>query len=179
MDANTQTTLDAVHTGIVSAIQAQFPDLHVEAYRLDRKLFPTPACLIELTEFEAYDMDPGSEQFAANALFEARLIIGFRQGVKNPKLEIRKLAAAFCAFARSNRWGCPIGPAEVVGAYPDDFDPELDQYECWRVEWRQVIHLGESVWAGWNDGEPPSQVLVGTAPEVGPGHEGDYSELAP
>ena len=177
-NANTVTTLDAVHAGIVAAIKAQFPSLQtVEAYRLDRKTLPAPACLIELTEMDAADLDPGTEQQAVMARFEAKLVIGFRQGMKNPKLEIRKLAAAFAAFVRLQRWGCPVGPAELIGAYPDDFDPELDQFECWRVEWRQIIHLGESVWADWNDGTPPGQVLVGYAPAIGAGNEGEYTEL--
>jgi hypothetical protein len=176
--ANTVTTLDAVHAGIVSTLQAQFPALHVEAYRLDRKVLTVPACLIELSEMDAApDVDPGTEQLAVMTRFEAKLVIGFRQGTNNPKLEIRKLAAAVAAFVRLQRWGCPIGPAEVIGAYPDDFDPELDQFECWRVEWRQIIHLGESVWADWNAGDPPGQVLVGYAPAIGADHEGDYTEL--
>lgn len=173
-NANTVTTLDAVHAGIVSALQAQFPALHVEAYRLDRKTLPVPACLIELTELEAGDMDPGTEQQAVSARFEAKLVIGFRQGLNNPKLEIRKLAAAVTAFVRLQRWGCPIGPAEVIGAYPDDFDPELDQFECWRVEWQQVIHLGETV---WTDGTAPDRVFVGFTPNTGPENQGDYVEL--
>lgn len=172
-NANTVTTLDAVHAGIVAAIAAQFPDLAtVEAYRLDRKNLPVPACLIELTEMDAApDDDPGTEQQAVNARFEARLVIGFRQGAKNPRLEIRKLAAAVAAFVRLRRWGCPIGPAEVLGAYPDDFDPELDQYECWRVEWRQLIHLGDTVWT--DDGTVPTPVFS-WSPEIGIQHEPDY-----
>jgi hypothetical protein len=157
-NANTVTTLDAVHTGIVEAIRAQFPDLTtVEAYRLDRTSLPLPACLIEMTEMEATDgIDPGTEQLAVTARFEARLVLGFRQGAnKNAKLEIRKLAAAVAAFARLQRWGCPIGAADVIGAYPDDFDPELEQYECWRVEWTNRIHLGESIW-NWPDEATPT-----------------------
>lgn len=176
-NADTMTTLDAVHDGIVAAIKAQFPDLKtVEAYRLERRNLPTPACLIELTEMDASDMDPGTEQMAVDARFEAKLVIGFRQGCKNPKLEIRKLAAAVTAFVRLQRWGCPIGPAEVIGAYPDDFDPELDQFECWRVEWRQVIHLGESVWKDWNEGEVPTPAYS-WAPDIGVGNEDKYTEL--
>lgn len=177
-NANTVTTLDAVHEGIVAAIKAQFPDLRtVEAYRLDRNNLPVPACLIEMTEMDPAELDPGTEQQAVNARFEAKLVIGFRQGLKNPKLEIRKLAAAIAAFIRLQRWGCPIGPAEFIGAYPDDFDPELDQFEVWRVEWRQIIHLGDSVWNDWNAGEPPSQLLVGFAPDVGTGNEAEYTQI--
>lgn len=176
-NANTVVTLDAVHDGIVAAIRAQFPTLKtVEAYRLDRKNLPVPACLVEITEMDAApEVDPGTEQLAVNVRFEARLVIGFRQGGKNPKLEVRKLAASFAAFARLNRWGCPIGPAEVIGCYQDDFDPELDQFECWRVEWQQVIHLGDTVWT--DDGVLPTEVLIGYSPEIGAGNEDDYTSL--
>lgn len=178
-NANTVTTLDAVHTGIVSTIQANFPDLRlVEAYRLDRRTLPTPCCLVELTEMETFtDPDPGTGQLAVLARFEAKFVIGFRQGLKNPKLEVRKLAAAFAAFAKFQRWGCPIGPAEITGIYGDDFDPELDQFECWRVEWQQIIHLGDSVWNG--EGVTPTEVYLGFAPEIGVPHVNDYVKVYP
>lgn len=177
-NANTVTTLEAVHAGIVSAIAAQFPALQtVEAYRLDRKSLPVPACLIELTEMDAVnDEDPGTEQQAVMARFEARLVIGFRQGAKNPRMEIRKLAAAVGAFVRLQRWGCPIGPAELIGIYQDDFDPELDQYEVWRVEWQQVIHLGETVWT--DEGETPTMILASFSPAVGVEREAEYQPIA-
>lgn len=168
------TTLDAVHDGILGVIRAQFPDLKtVEAYRLDRRSVQAPACLLEMTELEVDDtIDPGTGQLAVMARFEARFVIGFRQGGRNPALEVRKLAAAFAAFARLQRWGCPIGPAEVLGCWPDEFDPDQEQFECWRVEWQQVIHLGESVWR--DDGTPPAEVLVAVAPEIGRQHEAQY-----
>lgn len=177
MDRDTTVTLDQVHDGIKAALQAQFPDLHVEAYREDRTGLPVPACLFELTEMEgAPDHDPGTEQLAVTATFEALLVMKFRQPGKNARLEVRKLAAALAAFARLQRWGCPIGPAEVVGAFPDDFNPELDQYECWRVEWRQVLHLGDTVWN--NDGVAPSEVYLGITPKIGPDHKDDYFLIA-
>lgn len=176
-NANTVTTLDAVHDGIVATLQAQFPDVHVEAYRLDRKNLPLPSCLIELTEMDLADLDPGTDQLAVAARFEAKLVIGFRQGIKNPKREIRKLAAAVAAFVRLQRWGCPIGPANVIGAYPDDFEPELDQYEVWRVEWQQIIHLGDTIWT--DTGTTPTQVLAGVSPAIGPANVSAYTPVTP
>nr|DAR96802.1 MAG TPA: tail completion protein [Caudoviricetes sp.] len=175
-NATTEVTLDALHEAITGAIRAQFPDLAtVEAYRQDRKNLPVPACLVELSEMEAgNDLDLGTEQLAVMARFEARLVIGFRQGGRNPGLEIRKLAAAVAAFVHQQRWGLPVGPADVLGAWPDDFDPNLEQYECWRIEWQQVIHLGESVWH--DEGVTPEPVLS-WAPEIGAGHEADYEPV--
>jgi len=174
-NANTAVTLDQVHAGIINRTKAKFPTLAtVESYRLDRKNLTVPACLIELTEMTCpVDPDPGTEQLAVMARFEAMFIMSFKQGTANPKLEIRKLAAAFAAFARLQRWGCPIGPANVLGAYPDDFNPELDQFEVWRVEWEQIIHLGESIWEAPPDWIP-TEVYLGFAPNIGPAHIDDY-----
>lgn len=175
-NANTEVTLEQVHDAIVASIRAQFPGLKtVEAYRLDRKNLPVPACLIELTEMEiTHDaFDPGTEQLAVTARFEARLLIGFK--TPRAKLSIRQLAAALAHFARTNRWGVPVGPGQVIGAYPDDFDPELDQYECWRVEWTNVVHIGAPTWE--DAGTTPTSALYSWAPNIGPGHESHYRPL--
>lgn len=175
-NADTRVTLDALHNAIGQAIANKFPTLAtVEAYRLDRKALPLPACLFELVEFETSDdaMDPGTEQLAVTVRFEARFLIGFK--TPQAKLQVRKLAASFAAFARLNRWGVRVGPAQVIGAYPDDFDPELDQFECWRVEWTQVVHLGDPII--WDEGETPSNPVYSWTPNVGTGNEPYYRPL--
>lgn len=148
MNANTEINLDDVHQAILDKIAEQFPDLVTVAdYWDDRKRLPVPACLVELTDMEgAPEDDPGTEQLAVLSRWEARIIIGFR--TSSAKREIRKLAAALGAFIHQQRWGQPIGPAEVTAITPDEFSPELDQYEVWRVEWQQVLNLGLSVWDG-------------------------------
>lgn len=174
MNANTEIDLDELHDAIVAAIAAAFPQFQtVEAYReeTDRQTLPAPACLIELTELEAApEVDPGTGQLAMLARFEARVVIGFR--TLAAKRAIRKLAGALAAFIRLQRWGLPVAPAEVTGAYVDNFSPELDQYEVWRVEWEQVIHFGTAV--KWDEGLTPTQVLVSWVPRVGIPYEGDY-----
>jgi hypothetical protein len=175
MNAVTEISLDALHQAIIDAVAGQFPDLAtVEDYREDRKSLPLPAVLIELVDLEAApDEDPGTGQLAMTARFEARVIIGFRTA--SAEREIRKLAAALGAFARLNRWGMPVGPAEVLTIGPDDFSPELDQYVVWRVDWAQVVHLGASVWV--NDGTIPNDVLYSVVPEIGPGNEDAYRNV--
>ena len=173
MNANTEVDLGVLHDAIVADIKAQFPQLvTVEFYREDRKELPKPACLLELTELEALpDDDPGTEQLAVMAKFEAELVIGFR--TPKAKQSIRLLAAALAAWLRKRRWTnysgttpkLPTGPADVIGAYQDDFsvmghqrDQALEQFEIWRVEWQQIVHLGKTVWT--DEGETPSDVFV-------------------
>lgn len=181
-DAVTEISLDTLHTAIAADIAEAFPALKtVEFYREenDRKSLPLPACLLELTEFEeANDLDPGTDQQAVDARFEARIIVGFRTA--NAKREVRKLAAALAAWLRNRRWAdpancsrkLPTGAARFLGAMPDEFDPRLDQYEVWRVEWAQVLHLGDTVWKG--DGVQPSEIYVGYSPEIGPENLAKY-----
>lgn len=177
MDANAFLDLDALHDAITSDIKAQFPDLQtVEFYRTEeRKGMTLPGVILELTEFEGEpDMDPGTDQLAVCARFDAEIIFGFRS--PNVKREIRKFAAAFAAWLRLRRWtGISTDAAKVIGCYRDEFNPELDQYEVWRVEWTQVMYLGTNTWT--NDGTIPTTVLAGYSPDIGAGHAPDYTEV--
>lgn len=171
-NANTEITIEGVHTAILDAIRENFPSLvTVDAYLLDRQNLPAPACLLELSELEATAdaADPGTEQLAVTARFSALLAIGFRQGRASPKLEIRKLAASMLAFLRLQRFGLPIGPAQIAGAYPDSFDPDLDQYECWRIDWSHVLHLGSSIWTDDESAVVPSPSIRGGPEGTDPG----------
>lgn len=175
----TAVTLDQLHQAILDGIRAQFPDLKtVEDYPEDRSVLKPPqlpACLVEMTELEASpEDDPGTEQLAAYAGFEARFIIGFR--TVKAKRSIRQLAAQFMLGLRGQRWGLPVGAAIPVRAYEDPFIPDLDQFEVWTVEWRQLIHLGVSTWT--DEGATPGQPMVGYAPDIGPPHVDDYEPLA-
>jgi len=189
-NANTDIDLAVLHAGIEKAIQAQFPSLKlVEFYREEDDRTPPrpdelPACLLEMSEMEPTpDVDPGTEQLAVNARFEARVIIGFREA--RAKLEVRKLAAALAVFVRLKRWPhptepgktIPTGPAEVTSIMPDDFNPELDRFEVWRVEWVQPLHLGNTIWK--DEGVTPGAPLYSWRPQIGHGHEGDYKDVVP
>jgi hypothetical protein len=179
-DPNAFLDLDALHAAIVSDIKAQFPTLAtVEFYRTEaRRSVPCPAVLLDLCEFEAEpDDDPGTEQLAVSARFEAEIVFGFKTA--NVKQEIRKFAAAFAAWLRLRRWtGIVTDAAKVIGAYPDDFKPELDEYVVWRVEWSQVLYLGTNTWTDTSDLiSLNTQVMVGTDPNIGPNHVADYVQI--
>lgn len=167
--------LDALHAAVVGRLAAQFPAMQtVEAYPDERRQLRAPAILVELEDFEgAPDDNPGTEQLPVMARFSARIVIGFRTA--NAKREIRKLAAAVGVFVHRNRWGQPVGPAEVLTITPDDFAPELDQFEVWRVEWQQPLALGVGVWN--NDGSIPTEVLFSVVPDIGPDNVDDYEAI--
>ncbi len=176
-DMITNVTLDDLHTAIETQIGAQFPDLKtVEFYRDDRRQPTVPACLLELVDFEP---DEGgetfTEQLALVATFDARIVMGFR--TPDAHREVRRASAALAGFINQQRWGQGggVGPAEIMTVAPDEFSPELDRYEVWRVTWRQTVHIGDTVWT--NDGTIPETVLVSWSPEIGPDNEEDYTEV--
>jgi hypothetical protein len=175
-DRNTEIDINVLHQAIVDAIAAEFPDLEtVEDHTEARQQLRLPAVLIELTALEpAPDIDPGTEQLAVLARYDAHVIIGFK--TPQAKREIRRLTSALAAFIHGKRWGQPVAPAEIVDIVPDDFNPALDRYECWLISWQQAVHLGASVWN--NDGTLPVVVLASIAPEIGLPHEYEYQVVA-
>jgi len=181
-NAETEIDLDQLQQAILNKIATQFPDLQtVEDFSQARDKFTAPACFVELTQLDAGDADPGTEQLQVSARFEAHLIISFRK--LQAKRAIRKLAGAFSVFLRNQRWGLPVGPAQFVAAAPDEIAAtgrnadHLDQYEVWTIEWEQEVHLGQSVWKG--DDTLISEIYVGYSPEIGPEHESDYQQILP
>jgi hypothetical protein len=192
MNANTNIDLVTLHNAIVADISAAFPALAtVEFYREDRKNLPKPACLLEIAEFDnVEDEDPGTEQLAVMMRFEAQLVITFKTA--NAKRSACVLAAALAAWLRKRRWTnpadpskkLPTGEARVVGAYRDDFttmgaqrDTALEQFEIWRVEWEQIVHLGNTAWI--DEGETPSEPYYSFVPGVGPENIDKYQSLLP
>lgn len=169
--------LDALFDAIRHSIAAQFPVLvSVRDHIDDRHGVPAPALIFEMSDCEPGDtVDPGTDQLELLATFEADLIIGFRTA--HAKRTIRKLATSIAQHIHLNRWGVPCGAAEVVAVEPDAFDPELDQYEVFRIEWRQPIIIGQSIWT--NDGTLPTIVLGSDVPDTGPANIDDYTPINP
>lgn len=169
------TDLGVLYDAIVGSIALQFPGIRtVRDHVSTRDKITTPAVLVDMVEMEAGDSDPGTEQIALDATFEARIIIGFR--TEKAKREIRKLAAALSSHIHMQRWGQPCGAAQVIVAEPDAFDPDLDRYEVYRIEWRQPILIGTNVWI--NDGQIPTTVLGSFDPDIGADHKDDYVVIA-
>lgn len=176
MNADDGITLDALHQGILDAIAGALPGIRtVEDYPDDRQRVQVPAALVELVELSAApDDDPGTGQLALEASFELRYILGFRGA--NQGRAIRSQVAALAHFIHRQQWGLPVEPAAVTACEPDEFSPELDQYLVWRIDWTQLVFIGENEWI--DGGTPPGEVWVGIAPEIGPEHRDDYHRLA-
>ncbi|RSZ56146.1 hypothetical protein HF313_09755 [Massilia atriviolacea] len=176
MNTDTHIDLPALHDTIVAAIRARFPALRTVAFYRDVGTdLPVPACLLDMSGFDAApEVDPGTGQLPVMLQFKAALTIA--SSTAAPQLSVRVLAAAFAAFLHEKRWpGGMTGPAQAIRAYKDEARPLPDQYQAWCVEWRQVAHLGHSVWN--DDGVAPTTVYLGFTPEIGIGKEDRYIEV--
>lgn len=183
MDHQDGTNIAALHTSIASTSALAFPGVHFEFYREDRDKLPamgelgqpTACCMLELTELDPVDADPGTEQVDVIARFEAQFVIGFR--TPSAKVAIRALAGSYAAYLRKrSRWPDVVnGHMQNIRCFKDDFSPELDQYEIWTVEWTQVLRLGEGVWK--ETGITPGMPLFSYAPLIGNGNADEYVPL--
>ncbi|BBF76058.1 hypothetical protein [Acinetobacter ursingii] len=176
--------LTILHDTIELKLKAQFPQFKiVEFYREEEerrapKKELLPALLLDLTEFELdSENDAGSEQLPLIARFEARIIDTFDQD--KAKLKIRTLATQLAYYMFKNKRfhalnNVAVGPVSIDAVTQDDFFPELDRFEVWRIDFSMQILIGDNIWK--QTGEVPTSVYS-HSPHIGFGHEDDYKEI--
>ena len=176
-DADTSVTLDALHAAIETDLAARFPAFRtVGFYRDDEsESIPTPALVLEMIDAEpAPELDVGTGQWPARLRFGGRVILS--KHAPAAKLEARKAATALATYVYLKRWtGCATDEAQVIACEPDEFAPNVERFEVWRVEWVHLAFLGESVWT--NEGQVP-EALYSFVPDIGLAHKDDYRPLA-
>lgn len=163
--------LAELYAAMEAQISAAIPGLALVAAMPDPlQRLALPAVVIELAGWEP-GPDPGTGETGIEARFEARVIVGSEV---EDALKVAAFAGAqLTVLLRMQTWGLPVENAVFVRAEQDWTRPELDGYAVWVVEWTQVIYLGVEEWPWPN--QPASTLLWGFAPQVGSGHEGDYT----
>ncbi|WP_395460278.1 hypothetical protein [Wolbachia endosymbiont (group B) of Myelois circumvoluta] len=136
--------LKDLHQAICSTLKEEIPAIQTcEIYPAIRKELVAPAVFVELASLEP-GKDPGTEELALKARFEARIVID--STIENAPLIVRSLAAEVARVVNKNTWEKNVSPAEFLSAEPDGFRPELDAYLVWMVDWSHQLHLGKSIW---------------------------------
>jgi hypothetical protein len=175
-NADTEVTLFQLQQAMCSSIAAEFPVFKtVEFMRIEEaENLETPACLIEMTEFEeAPGDDSGTGQFPALVRFELR-VIGSSQSA-NAKLVIRNQVIALARWLYRRRFtGVPSDPVAGINAMPDSFSPRADRFEIWVIEMALLAMFGASVWD--DDGTVPN-ALYSFAPDIGAANVDKYIPL--
>ncbi|WP_264683233.1 MULTISPECIES: hypothetical protein [unclassified Wolbachia] len=134
-----------LHQTICSTLKEEIPSIQTcEIYPSIRKELLAPAVFVELASLEP-GKDPGTEELALKARFEARIVID--STIENAAIIVRTLAAEVARVVNKNTWNVEnVSPGEFISAEIDGFRPELDAYLVWMVEWVHTIHVGRSIW---------------------------------
>ena len=157
--------LQALHKAIENGIRTAMPEFHAvySDYRRFSNVESLPICLIEFSQVERAQ-DPGTSQTHVNCRFEAR-IVASQIDIPAGRLLARELALKLCNVIDRNIWenrNKGILFSGLVGAFPDGFDPDLDNHEVWRVEWEQGVIIGEPqddyIDTAWTGEELPTTV---------------------
>jgi len=133
-----------LHQKICTMLKEEIPAIQTcEVYPMIRREIIAPAVFVELVSLEP-GKDPGTEELALRARFEARVVVDGR----NSSVVVRSLAAEVARVVNKNTWNVEnVLPGEFLSAEIDDFKPELDAYLVWLVEWAHEMHVGKSVWS--------------------------------
>ncbi|WP_338406646.1 hypothetical protein [Wolbachia endosymbiont (group A) of Longitarsus flavicornis] len=134
-----------LHNAICTTLKKEIPAIQTcEIYPSIRKELLAPALFVELVSLES-GKDPGTEELALKARFEARIVID--STIENAAIIVRTLAAEVARVVNKNTWNVEnVSPGEFISGGGDDFRPELDAYLVWLIEWVHYLHVGESVW---------------------------------
>jgi len=132
-----------LHQAICTTLKEEIPAIQTcEVYGAVHREIVAPAVFVELVSLEP-GKDPGTEELALRARFEARVVVDGR----NSSIVVRSLAAEVARVVSKNTWRVKnIAPGEFLSAEVDNFRPELDAYLVWLVEWTHELHLGKSIW---------------------------------
>ncbi len=135
-----------LHNAICTTLKREISSIQTcEIYPAIRKELVAPALFVELVSLES-GKDPGTEELALKARFEARIVVDGT--VEDSSLVVRSLAAEVARVVNKNTWNVKnVSPGEFISGGGDDFRPELDAYLVWMVEWVHELHTGQSMWS--------------------------------
>lgn len=138
--------LDSLHTAIVDRLNADIAGLGTcAAYPKIQRRVDLPAVLVDLVELEPADF--GTDKFDCWAQFTAYCIVD--PSDTNAELAVRNLAAEVAVrVSQEEDFGIEVEKeAEVLRVGEDSFQPDLDGYLVWAVDFQIGLSLGEDVWS--------------------------------
>lgn len=104
-----------------------------------------PAVRVSLTRLDPdRAFNPGTEQTAVFLVLKAHVLVAENQSA--PLRESRHKAMTLVSLVQWQRWGFPVGPAELDSVAPESISVHGAHPVAWTVTWKHAAFLGRSVW---------------------------------
>lgn len=127
-----------------------------------------------ITEIEpASDRDNGSGEMELQLSVTVLVAVSTQEA--NSELLVRELATVLIANIHKSRLASGAGykPARVTRSAASEFEPHLDGFSVWAVEFEQSIVIGKQLITAIEF--TPGKVYGGVAPNIGADHVNDYT----
>ncbi|MDT8428494.1 MAG: hypothetical protein RQ757_06980 [Pseudomonadales bacterium] len=169
---------------VIEAIQGAVPGLaQIETYAgqfasdgPNRTLVSAPAVFLTVLDAPYANDQAGDGRQSFDLRLAAYCLARNAKGAANRAGDAMSLATAVALLVPQAHWelGAQVDGARLEGMQ-NQFVAALDNkgLGLWSVTWRQVVHLGESIWAGSQI--TPTEVWLGVLPESYPE---DYTLIA-
>ncbi|SKA81939.1 hypothetical protein [Desulfobaculum bizertense] len=165
--------IEDLHAALVAELKATPGMQDVCDYGHATKL-KTPAAIVNLAEMRAdYSGLDATGRLPLVCRWEIFLVLG--NTAINQALKLRTLAAHVAHMIDGKSLVCGAPEAAFVSAEPNEFEPSFEHAKSWRVEFEQMLYLGEYMWS--DEGAPPEKVFASYAPLIGAAHEDKYFEV--
>lgn len=157
--------LTELHEAISATIKLAMPALQsVEAYAPVSDSTSLPAMSYAIVGIKP-GVDAGDGRACIVATFEANILVNASQ--PQAQLQAVTLASELAVLLRKQFWGIAfVDEAQCIQGFP--VQPLAVQ---WRVQWQQVLWLGNTQWP-WPDA--PGPIAFAFSPDTGAGKEANY-----
>ncbi|WP_018692282.1 hypothetical protein [Algicola sagamiensis] len=109
------------------------------------------------------------------AMLQCSLVLSCPRSIEHAQTLTCDAAMDLCVSIQDNHFGQPTEPPSHIQAFEDAFDPHMDAFVCWRVEWQQVVQVGVDMFV--ENGTPPEHIYFSESPNTGTDHEDDYQRI--
>lgn len=172
-------SIDALLAAIKLGIETDFSSIATVDFTADihdrlRGSIDVPAVLIDCVRFPVLDDSMVQGEIRATAQAALFILVDFKR--TNAQSFARSLALQLGRFMHRKHWSVSGAlPTMVSNIEKDDFAPELDRFEVWRVDFTSIITVRADSLEGYL--LSPSNVLFSYVPRVGPPHEPAYRSI--
>lgn len=148
-----------------------------DASEVKRVSFTAPALFFACLGGEETDLDPMTGQTLLKVRCIVFVVAKNARGRDTRKSQALSLAEAVLLRARKQRWNTTYAEPVEKRRLENLYSPATDKtgMALWSVTWEQTLCLGENTWA--EEDPEIDEICVGWAPNIGAGHEQDYTSI--